>query len=205
MAASWLVVSRSTARALLTAAVSEEAFKGAVLPRVRWISAQAPVLPSMPSRSRSTCPQWWAYSVITRSASQRRSMSSCQSKGRAVSSSWCAASMSRDTAHSARQVCWSAAKSALTAAWSGSAPARGEASALHLHRRPVVLEAGRQRRALARHTWDARGGVSSSARHQLTNVHRAVNRCISRIGCTSGHDLKTKPGEAVSHEKDRRQ
>ena len=47
---------------------------------------QAPVLPSTPSRSRSTCPQCWAYSVIIRSTSQRRSTSSYQSSGRAVSS-----------------------------------------------------------------------------------------------------------------------
>jgi hypothetical protein len=46
----------------------------------------APVLPSTPSRSRSRCPQCWAYSVIIRSTSQRRSTSSCQSSGRAVSS-----------------------------------------------------------------------------------------------------------------------
>jgi hypothetical protein len=48
--------------------------------------AYAPVLPSTPSRIRSACPQCWAYSVIIRSTSQRRSTSSCQSSGRAVSS-----------------------------------------------------------------------------------------------------------------------
>lgn len=60
--------------------------------RIRWVRstlrhrAHVPVLPSTPSRSRSTCPQCWAYSVIIRSTSQRRSTSSYQSSGRAVSS-----------------------------------------------------------------------------------------------------------------------
>ena len=88
-------------------AVTERVRKGRLA-----VQAHAPVFPSTPSRSRSTCPQCWAYSVIIRSTSQRRSTSSFQSSGRAVSSRSWAATISRETAHSARHASRSSAKSA---------------------------------------------------------------------------------------------